>query len=41
MVLEVSLPPGADSDALGRRLADTASGLGVDASLHASDADIL
>lgn len=41
MVLEVSLPAGTDPEALGDRLAETAAGLGVDASLHAADADIL
>ena len=41
MVLEVSLPPGVDPEALGTRLADTAARLGVDATLHNSDADIL
>ena len=41
MVLEVALPAGADPDALGRRLSQVAAELGVDASLHASDADIL
>ena len=41
MVLEVSLPPGADPDALAVRLGEVAARLGVDASLHTSDADIL
>ncbi len=41
MLLEVSLPPGVDPEALRRRLAATAADLGVDASLHLSDADIL
>ena len=41
MVLEVELPPGVDPDALGDRLAEVAAGLGVEASLHPSDADIL
>ncbi len=41
MVLEVSLPPGMDPAGLGRRLGEAAARLGVDASLHASDADIL
>ena len=41
MVLEVSLPPGADPEALRTRLAETAGRLGVDATLHNSDADIL
>ena len=41
MVLEVSLPPGADPDALAVRLGEVADRLGVDASLHTSDADIL
>jgi glycine cleavage system transcriptional repressor len=41
MLLEVSLPPGADPEILGRRLAEAAADLGVDVSLHPSDADIL
>jgi len=41
MLLEVTLPPQADPEALGRRLAEAAAELGVDASLHLSDADIL
>ncbi len=41
MLLEVSLPSDVDPDALGRHLATAASDLGVDASLHLSDADIL
>ncbi len=41
MVLEVSLPPGVDPNALGDRLSDVAAGLEVEASLHRSDADIL
>jgi glycine cleavage system transcriptional repressor len=41
MVLEVAVPAGVDPNALGDRLADVAAGLGVEASLHPSDADIL
>jgi glycine cleavage system transcriptional repressor len=41
MVLEVELPAGVDANALGDRLAEVAAGLGVEASLHPSDADIL
>lgn len=41
MVLEVALPAGVDPNSLGDRLADVAAGLGVEASLHPSDADIL
>ena len=41
MVLEVELPAGVDPNALGDRLAEVAAGLGVEASLHSSDADIL
>ena len=41
MVLEVALPAGVDPSALGDRLAEVAAGLGVEASLHPSDADIL
>ncbi|HYX44747.1 MAG TPA: ACT domain-containing protein [Acidimicrobiales bacterium] len=41
MVLEVELPAGVDPNALGDRLAEVAAGLGVEASLHPSDADIL
>ena len=41
MLLEVALPMGVDPHALGDRLADVAAGLGVEASLHQSDADIL
>ncbi len=41
MVLEVALPLGVDPNALGDRLSDVAAGLGVEANLHPSDADIL
>ncbi|HWC10151.1 MAG TPA: ACT domain-containing protein [Acidimicrobiales bacterium] len=41
MVLEVALPAGVDPNSLADRLADVAAGLGVEASLHPSDADIL
>ncbi len=41
MVLEVALPRGVDPNALADRLSDVAAGLGVEASLHPSDADIL
>jgi glycine cleavage system transcriptional repressor len=41
MLLEVTLPPHVDPEALGRRLAAAAAELGVDASLHLADADIL
>jgi len=41
MLLEVSLPAGIDPEALGRRLSTAAADLGVDVSLHPSDADIL
>jgi glycine cleavage system transcriptional repressor len=41
MVLEVSLPPAVDPDELADLLRAEAAALGVDASLHAADADIL
>jgi len=41
MILEVTLPAVADGAALQRRLADLAADLGVDCSLHPSEADIL
>ena len=41
MVMEVALPPGVDPNALADRLAEVTAGLGVEASLHPSDADIL
>ena len=41
MVLEVALPRGVDPNALGQRLSEVAAGLGVEASLHPSDADLL
>ena len=41
MILEVTLPPAADANALKGRLTDLASDLGVECSLHPSDADIL
>ncbi|MFN2608801.1 MAG: glycine cleavage system protein R [Acidimicrobiales bacterium] len=41
MVLEVVLPPGADAAALVSRLESVAAELGVDATMHAADADIL
>jgi len=41
MILEVSVPAHADTDGLERRLHEVAAELGVDASLHPSDADIL
>jgi glycine cleavage system transcriptional repressor len=41
MILEVSLPAAVDTAALERRLHQVAADLGVDASLHPSDADIL
>jgi len=41
MVLEVTLPPGADPRDLGRRLEATATELGVTCRLHPSEADIL
>ena len=41
MILEVTLPAAADPAALQSRLADLATDLGVDCSLHLSEADIL
>ena len=41
MILEVTLPAAADPAALQSRLADLAADLGVDCSLHLSEADIL
>jgi glycine cleavage system transcriptional repressor len=41
MVLEVTLPPGADADDLGRKLQHLADDLGVSCSFHPSEADIL
>jgi glycine cleavage system transcriptional repressor len=41
MILEVTLPGGADAVALQTRLADLAADLGVECSLHPSEADIL
>jgi len=41
MLLEVTLPTGVDPEALGRHLHAAAADLGVDVSLHPSDADIL
>jgi glycine cleavage system transcriptional repressor len=41
MILEVTLPPGCDAGALSRSLSDLAADLGVDCSLHPSEADIL
>ena len=41
MILEVTLPAGADASALQGRLAELASDLGVECSLHPSEADIL
>ena len=41
MVLEVTLPPGADADQLERDLGAKASELGVTCRLHPSEADIL
>ena len=41
MILEVTLPAGGDATALQTRLADLAADLGVECSLHASEADIL
>ena len=41
MILEVTLPAGADASALQERLADLAADLGVECSLHPSEADIL
>jgi glycine cleavage system transcriptional repressor len=41
MILEVTLPAGADAGMLQSRLADLAGDLGVECSLHPSEADIL
>jgi glycine cleavage system transcriptional repressor len=41
MILEVTLPSGADAGALQKQLADLAADLGVECSLHPSEADIL
>lgn len=41
MLLEVTLPPGADPQEFGRRLDATAAELGVTCRLHPSEADIL
>src|SRR5437588_180450 len=41
MILEVTLPSSADAGALEKRLADLAADLGVECSLHPSEADIL
>jgi len=41
MLLEVTVPPELDVDELGERLRELARELGVECSLHASDADIL
>ena len=41
MLLEVTLPADADPDGLQRHLADLAADLGVECSLHPSEADIL
>jgi len=41
MILEVTLPPDGDASALQTRLADLARDLGVECSLHPSEADIL
>ena len=41
MILEVTLPPTADAAGLQTPLADLASDLGVECSLHPSEADIL
>jgi glycine cleavage system transcriptional repressor len=41
MLLEVTLPPGVDPADLTRRLEALAAELGVDCTLHPSDADIL
>lgn len=41
MILEVSLPQGIDTERLEQRVHQVAAELGVDASLHPSDADIL
>ena len=41
MILEVTLPRAADAAALQKRLAELAADLGVECSLHPSEADIL
>ena len=41
MLLDVSLPAGADPDGLASRLAGVASELGVECTLHPVDVDIL
>jgi len=41
MILEVTLPIGADAATLRARFADLAADLGVECSLHPSEADIL
>jgi glycine cleavage system transcriptional repressor len=41
MLLDVTLPPGADSESLRARLSRLAGELGVDCSMHAAEADIL
>lgn len=41
LLLELSLPPGADSDALARELAELAGELGVEIHLRPDDADVL
>jgi glycine cleavage system regulatory protein len=41
MVLDVTVPDGVDPADLGRQLRDLAGDLGVDCSLHPSEADIL
>lgn len=41
LLLELSLPPGSDSDALARELAELAGELGVEIHLRPDDADVL
>ena len=41
MFMEVDVPPGVDGEALSRDLAATAADLGVEATLHESEADLL
>ena len=41
MLLDVTLPPTIDADTLQGRLADVATELGVECSMHPADADIL
>lgn len=41
MVIDVTMPPDADTDDLGRRLDDLGTALGVECSMHPSEADIL